>query len=101
MLRSLMILLAAATITFAAPGTTRSEDYPSRPVRVLVGLQAGGSTDVLVRIIAQWLSERLGRPFVVENRPGGAGIVATGAALSAPPDGYTLLAITTTSTVNA
>ena len=70
-----------------------AETYPSRPVRIIVGLAAGGGTDIVARLIAQWLSERLGLSFVIENRPGAAGNVATEAVVNAPADGYTLLAV--------
>src|ERR1700722_16058317 len=66
-------------------------DYPVRPVRLVVGFPAGGPSDILARLIARWLSERLGQPFVVENQPGAARNVATATVVHAPPDGYTLL----------
>src|SRR5579872_1302176 len=101
MIRAILFMIASAIIAIAAPGPLQAQTYPSRPVRIFVGFQAGGSTDVLVRIVAQWLSQRLGQPFVVENRPGAAGNIATSAALHAPADGYTLLTLTSTGTVNA
>src|SRR3979490_2439050 len=67
------------------------QSYPSRPVRLIVGYPAGGTSDVLARLMGQWLSERLGQQFVIENRPGAAGNIATEAVARAPPDGYTLL----------
>jgi tripartite-type tricarboxylate transporter receptor subunit TctC len=89
-----------AAVAFAAP-TARAQDYPTRPVRIVVGFPAGGTTDIGARLIAQALSERLGRQFIVENRPGAATNLATEAVVRAPADGYTLLAITATNTINA
>jgi tripartite-type tricarboxylate transporter receptor subunit TctC len=86
--------LAAATVTLpAASRIARAQAYPSRPVRIIVGLPAGTPPDLMARLIGQWLSERLGQAFVVENRPGGGGNIATEAVVKAPPDGYTLLQV--------
>src|SRR6516225_798348 len=94
--------LATGGIAFAAmPGSARAQSYPARPVRIIVGFPAGGPTDITARLIAQWLSERLGQEFVVENRPGAASNIGTEAALRAPPDGYTLLLVTSSNAVNA
>jgi tripartite-type tricarboxylate transporter receptor subunit TctC len=93
-LASLLLLFAAAS----APG---QEAYPSRPVRVIVGLAAGSSTDVTARIIAQKMGAALGQTFVVENRPGAGGNLATGFVAHNPPDGYTLLFGSASVTVNA
>jgi tripartite-type tricarboxylate transporter receptor subunit TctC len=79
----------------------RAQAYPARPVRIIVGFAAGGSTDVLARLIGQWLSERLGQQFVVENRPGAGGNIATEAVVRASPDGYTLLMVAPGSAINA
>src|SRR5216684_6542703 len=68
-----------------------AQAYPARPVRLMVGFPAGGPNDTLARLMGQWLSERLGQPFVVENRPGASGNIATEAVVHAPPDGYMLL----------
>ncbi len=78
-----------------------AQSYPVRPVRIIVGFPAGGPTDIVARLMGQWLSERLGQEFVVENRPGAASNIGTEAALRAPPDGYTLLQVTSSNAVNA
>jgi tripartite-type tricarboxylate transporter receptor subunit TctC len=78
-----------------------AQSYPSRPVRLIVGFAAGGINDILARLIGQWLSERLGQPFVVENRSGASGNIATEAVVNATADGYTLLLIGSSNTINA
>ena len=85
----------------AVSSIARAQAYPSRPVRLLVGFAAGGTTDIAARLIAQWLTERLGQPVVVENRPGASANLAAEAVVRSPPDGYTLLAVTSSNTVNA
>jgi len=88
----------------ALPAVSRfawGQAYPTRPVRVLVGLAAGSSLDILARLMGQWLGDRLGQPFVIENRPGGGTNVATEAVVKAAPDGYTLLMISPANAVNA
>ncbi len=92
---------AALTAILAAAPPVWCEDYPARPVHVLVGLSAGGSVDIVTRVMSQWLSERLGEPFVVENRPGAAGDIATGAVARAAPDGYTVLIVLAANAINA
>jgi tripartite-type tricarboxylate transporter receptor subunit TctC len=100
--RRRVLELATGTIAFAAIWrSARAQTYPTRPVRIIVGFPAGGPSDITARLIAQWLSEHLGQEFVVENRPGAASNIATEAALRAPPDGYTLLLVTSTNAVNA
>ena len=92
--RRQFLRLAGAAI--AAPAFSRlavAQAYPARPVRIIVGFAAGGSPDIIARLIGQWLSERLGQQFVIENRPGGGSNVATEAAAHAPADGYTLLLV--------
>jgi len=79
----------------------QAQAYPTRPVRIIVGFAPGGGTDVLARIFGQWLSERLGRPFLIENRAGAGGNIATEAAVNARPDGYTLLMAGTNDAINA
>jgi tripartite-type tricarboxylate transporter receptor subunit TctC len=93
-----------ATGALALPAVTRiarAQSYPSRPVHLIVGFAAGGAADITARIIGQWLSERLGQSFVVENRPGAATNIATEAVAHAPADGYTLLMISSPHAFNA
>jgi tripartite-type tricarboxylate transporter receptor subunit TctC len=78
-----------------------AQSYPSRPVRIIVGYAPGGTTDFSARLIGQWLSERLGQPFIVENRPGAGSNVATEGAVRAPADGYTLLLASISNAINA
>ena len=91
--------------TMAALPTVSSiawaQDYPSRPVRLIVATAAGGPADMLTRVMAQWLSERLGQPFVIENRPGAGTNIATEIVVRASPDGYTLLLVNAASAINA
>jgi len=94
-------LAASAIVLPIASRIARSQDYPSRPVRIIVGFSAGGAPDILARLIGQWLSDRLGQPFVVENRPGASGSIATEAVVVAPADGYTLLLLALPDAVNA
>ena len=78
-----------------------AQTYPARPVRLIAGFAPGGSVDITARLIGLWLSERLGRPFVIENRPGAGSSIATEAVVRAPADGYTLLLITSANSINA
>jgi tripartite-type tricarboxylate transporter receptor subunit TctC len=98
--RQFLNLAAGAAALAAAAPAARAQNYPTRPVRILVGFPAGGTTDIGARLIAQALSERLGQQFIVENRPGAATNLATEAVVHAPADGYTLLAITATNAIN-
>jgi len=91
----------AASAVPAMPGIARAQAYPSRPVRIIVGFPAGGPTDVAARLMSQWLSERLGQQFVVDNRPGAGGNIATEAVVRAPADGYTLLSLGSQNAINA
>jgi tripartite-type tricarboxylate transporter receptor subunit TctC len=95
--------LRAAAGALALPAlahSVRADAYPSRPVHIIVGFPPGGPTDVGARLIGQWLSQRLGQPFIIENRPGAANNIATEAAAHAPADGYTLLAAVGSNTIN-
>jgi len=98
--RCLQLALAtAAASTFPRPAS--SLDYPTRPVRVIVPVAAGGGADIVARLISQWLSERLGQQFIVENRPGGGTNIGAEMVARAPADGYTLLLVSVTQAVNA
>jgi tripartite-type tricarboxylate transporter receptor subunit TctC len=90
---------AAALPTISRIGWT--EAYPSRPVRLVTGFAAAGGSDVVARLIGEWLSERLGQSFIIENRPGAGGNIGTESVVRAPPDGYTLLLVTFANVVNA
>src|SRR5215472_9320915 len=91
--RKFLQLAAGAAALPALPRIARAQTYPARPVRILVGYAAGGQVDIIARLMGQWLSERLGQPFVIDNRPGAATNIATEAAVRAPADGYTLLVV--------
>jgi tripartite-type tricarboxylate transporter receptor subunit TctC len=99
--RQFLHLAAGAAALPAVSRVARAQAYPTRPVRIIVGYPPGGSADVVARLIGQQLSERLGQPFVVENRPGGGGNIGTEAVVKAPPDGYTLLLAATATAINA
>jgi tripartite-type tricarboxylate transporter receptor subunit TctC len=99
--RKFLRLATGAAVIPALPRVARAQTYPTRPVRVVVGYAAGGSTDIMARLIGQSLSERLGQQFVVENRLGAATNIATEAVVRAPPDGYTLLVVTPANAINA
>jgi tripartite-type tricarboxylate transporter receptor subunit TctC len=98
--REFLALVACVSTLPAVVGIARGQTYPSRPVRIIVGYAPGGAVDIVARLIGQWLSERLGQPFVVENRPGASTNIATEAVIRSPPDGYTLLAAVSSNTVN-
>jgi tripartite-type tricarboxylate transporter receptor subunit TctC len=98
--REFLRLAATAGALPALARTAAALDYPGRPVRVLVGFAPGSTTDILGRLIGQWLSQQLGQPFIIDNRPGAGGNVATEAAVNSPADGYTLLMVAPANTIN-
>ena len=93
--------LATAAALPSLTGIANALGYPTRPVHIVVGFPAGGAPDIIARLIGQWLSERLGQQFLVDNRPGAAGNIGTEIVAKAPPDGYTLLLAVSTTAVNA
>src|SRR5262245_58277706 len=99
--RNFLHLAAGAAALPALSWTARAQAYPSRPVRIIVGQAAGSGSDTVARLIGQFLLDRLGQPFVIENRPGAGGNIATEAAVRSPPDGYTLLLVNSANTINA
>jgi tripartite-type tricarboxylate transporter receptor subunit TctC len=99
--RNFLHLAAGAAALPAVSRVAWAQAYPMRPVRLIEGFGAGGAGDIVARLIGQWLSERLGQPFVVENRTGAATNIATDAVVRAAPDGYTLLMITSANAINA
>jgi tripartite-type tricarboxylate transporter receptor subunit TctC len=99
--RSFLRLTAGAATVTALPQLLRADTYPSRPVHILVGFAAGGAADTIARVTAQWLSERLGQQFIVDNRPGAGTNIAAEEAVRATPDGYTLLLVTGSNAINA
>jgi tripartite-type tricarboxylate transporter receptor subunit TctC len=99
--RRFLHLAAGAAALPAMSRIARAQSYPSRPVRIIVGFPPGGTTSNVASLVGQWLSERLGQPFVIENRPGAGTNIGTEAAVRAPPDGYTLLQITNSNAINA
>jgi tripartite-type tricarboxylate transporter receptor subunit TctC len=99
--RQVLQLAAGAAMLPAVSSIARAQSYPTRPIRLIIGYTPGGSADLTARLMGQWLSERLGQSFVIENRPGGGTNVATEAALRAPPDGYTLFLVAPANAINA
>jgi tripartite-type tricarboxylate transporter receptor subunit TctC len=99
--RQFLHLAAGAAALPAVSRIARAQTYPSRPVRWIVGFSAGGTTDILARLLAQWLSERLGQQFIIENRPGAGTNIALQAAVNSRPDGYTLVSVTSSNASNA
>jgi tripartite-type tricarboxylate transporter receptor subunit TctC len=99
--RHFLHLMASAITAPVLSGVATAQDYPSHPVRLVVGFPAGGPVDIAARVIAPWLAERLGQPFVVDNQPGESGNSATRSVVRAAPDGYTLLICGPVNTINA
>jgi tripartite-type tricarboxylate transporter receptor subunit TctC len=100
-LRGLLLAMCASALVCATGGNASAQDYPTRPVRWVVPYPAGGSTDILARIIGQYLSERLGQQFVIENKPGAGNNLGTESVVNATPDGYTLLLVNPAHGINA
>ena len=99
--RTFMKLAASATTLWAGALRALAQNYPSRPIRLVVGFPPGGGVDIVARMMGQWLSERLGQQVIVENRPGAGGNLATEAVVRAPPDGYTLTYVGPVAAINA
>jgi tripartite-type tricarboxylate transporter receptor subunit TctC len=99
--RQFLQLAAGAAALPVSSRVAWGQPYPAQPVRIVVGLAAGGSNDIIARLMGQWLSERLGQQFVIDNRPGAGGNIATEAVVRAPSDGYTLLLVGSANAINA
>ena len=99
--RQFLHLAAGAAASTTLPHSARAQAYPARPVRLVVQVAGGSAPDIVARVIGQWLSDRLGQPIVIDNRPGASGNIATEAVVRAPADGYTLLFCMSANTINA
>jgi len=100
--RPLLAALVADAALWASPSTALAQqDYPNKPVKWIVPYPPAGTTDVLARMVAQWLTEKMGQPFVVENRPGAGNNIGTEAVIKSPPDGYTMLLVNPANGINA
>ncbi|HYW60041.1 MAG TPA: tripartite tricarboxylate transporter substrate binding protein [Xanthobacteraceae bacterium] len=99
--RRFLQLAGAGAMASAGPWIARAESYPVRPVHMIVGQASGSSSDITARLIGQFLTERLGQQFIVEDRPGAGGNIATEAVMHAPPDGYTILLVNAQNSINA
>ena len=99
--RRFLTLTGIAAFASALPRPAPALDYPTRPVRFVVGFPAGGQQDIMARLMGQWLSERLGQQFLVENRSGAGGNIGAEAVINSPPDGYTMLLVGSPNAINA
>jgi tripartite-type tricarboxylate transporter receptor subunit TctC len=99
--RRFLHLATGATLLPAVPYIARAQTFPAKPVRLVVGYAAGGVNDILARLMGQWLSERLGQPFLIENKPGAGSNIATETVVRSPSDGYTLLVVSAANAINA
>ena len=99
--RAVLRMAAGPAALLLIPRIARAQAYPTRPVRLIVGFAPGGPTDIAARLISRWLSQRLGRQFIVENRPGASGNLALEAVANAPPDGHTLALLGVNNAINA
>src|SRR6266699_5796494 len=99
--QSMLLATLAIIASFANVETASTQAFPTRPVRIVVGFPPGGVSDIVARLMGQWLSERLGQPFVTENRPGAGSNIATEAVVRAPADGYTLLLVNPANAISA
>jgi tripartite-type tricarboxylate transporter receptor subunit TctC len=101
-LRRQFLQVAVGTVVLAATmGTSWAQNYPSQPVRIIVGAAAGSSPDIFARLMGKWMSDRLGQQFIIENRPGAAGNIGTDVVVHTPPDGYTILLVAAANAINA
>ena len=98
--RQFLLMAASAAALPALPRIARAQDYPARPVRIIVPFAPGGTFDIMARLIGQWLTEKLGQPFVIENRPGAGGNIGTETVVRAPADGYALLLVGTANAIS-
>src|SRR5215207_7252640 len=99
--REFLLLATGVAVLPACSWAARAQSYPARPVRIIVTSAAGGTQDILARLMGQWLSERLGQQFVIENRPGGGTNIGTEMVVHAAPDGYTVLLVNPAHGINA
>src|SRR5258708_23197542 len=99
--RRFLHLAACAAALPVISRAARAQTYPTKPVRIVVGFAAGGVTDIVARLIGQWLSERLGQQFIIDNRPGAGSNIATESVVHSAPDGYTLLLVGPAAAINA
>src|SRR5262245_32663784 len=99
--RRFLQIAASVAAQLALPRIAAAQPYPARPVRIVVGSAGGSSPDIFARLLGHWLSERLGQPFVIDNRPGAGGDIGFEAAAHSPADGYTLVLVSTSAAINA